>query len=64
MYARRLQLFETAEADRSIREADLPACLTELRSYFNEYEEITRSSQDKIAKGSDFVEFVLKQMFS
>ncbi len=57
------QLSDIAEADRSVKEADLPACLAELRSYFSDYEVTTGNSQDKIAKGSDFVEHILRQVF-
>jgi hypothetical protein len=57
------QLSETAETDRSIKDADLPACLAELRSHFNKYEKLTGNSQDKIAKGSDFVEYILNRAF-
>lgn len=57
------QLARIAEADIPIGQADLLACLTDLRAAFDAYTEKTGDSADKAAKGSEFVENLLASSF-
>ena len=53
------QLTELATGGRTLAEADLPACLTTLRETMQKLIDETGESQDKIAKGREFVEEIL-----
>ena len=53
------QLKNLAGAGRTLAEADLPACLATLRETMQKLIDETGESQDKIAKGREFVEEIL-----
>ena len=57
-----VQLDQLATTDRSITEADLALCLGELRESFSLYADKSGDAADKIAKGSDFIEFLLTRV--
>lgn len=56
-----LQLRPVVQAGKTIIDADLAACLEVVRSSFAERESATGDAADKIAKGADFVDFVLQR---
>ena len=56
------QLSELATTDCDIGEADLSACLEDLRAWLDEYADHTEDATDKIAKGSEFVAFIHKKL--
>lgn len=56
------QLLPLAEG-RKIAEADLPQCLAELQRWYGEQMAASGDSMDKVAKGSDFVDYVLERAF-
>ena len=58
-----VQLSKIAADSIAIEDADLQVCLTELRGYFEEHQDSTGDAADKIAKGSDFVEFLQSKQF-
>ncbi|WP_285030479.1 AIPR family protein [Mycolicibacterium sp. lyk4-40-TYG-92] len=60
---RPVQLAGISKSSTSIEDADLQACLAELREYFAEFQAETSYASDKIAKGSEFVEFLQKKQF-
>jgi hypothetical protein len=47
------------QAGQPITDADLAACLEVVRTSFAEQEETTGDAADKIAKGAEFVDFLL-----
>lgn len=53
------QLRAIAQASQAITDADLAACLEVVRQKFAERERVTGDAADKIAKGLDFVDFLL-----
>lgn len=53
------QLASVAKQDRDIAGADLLTCLNELRQNFSDFAMSTGHAADTIAKGPDFVKFVL-----
>lgn len=55
------QLRSTADADRAITEANLPECLAHVREHFTEFQSSTGYAPDKIAKGPEFVDFLLQR---
>lgn len=57
-----VQLGQLATTDSSITEADLALCLGELRESFSLYADKSGDAADKIAKGSDFIEFLLARV--
>jgi hypothetical protein len=57
------QLTALADADAPAANADLPACLTELRARFDELATSTGDSPDKLAKGSALVDHILTMAF-
>ena len=57
-----VQLDQLATTDRSITEADLALCLGELRESFSLYADKSGDAADKIAKGFDFIEFLLTRV--
>jgi hypothetical protein len=57
------QLTALADADAPAANADLPACLTELRARFDELATSTGDSPDKLAKGSALVDHILPMAF-
>ena len=57
------QLNVLANEGRSIMDADLPHCLSELRSRFNELGSATGDTADKLAKGPDLVDYILEKAF-
>lgn len=57
------QLTEIATEGTSISGADLPACLAELREAFAAFAAESGDSTDKIAKGPEFVDFLLDRAF-
>ena len=54
-----MQLTKIANEGRTLAEADLPACLATLRETMQRLVDETGESQDKIAKGRQFVEEIL-----
>lgn len=54
------QLQEIVREAKTIFDADLRECLLGLRSDFSEFQISTGSSADKIAKGQEFVDFLLE----
>ena len=56
------QLRSVAAAQKLITEADLPECLEFVRECFVRFGKKTGDSADKIAKGPELVEFILKRM--
>jgi len=57
------QLGTLAANGRAISDADLPTCLAELKSLAQEFAQANpNDSADKIAKGREFVEFVLSRL--
>lgn len=54
-----IQLRAVAEADTPISDADLTKCLDVVRQAFADHATSTGDANDKIAKGPDFVEFLL-----
>ena len=58
------QLRSVAAAQTPITDADLPNCLEFLRDCFAKFGKKTGDATDKIAKGPEFVEFILKNMRS
>ncbi len=57
------QLATLASSEPEITDTDLQDTLDDLRRYQQEYADNTGDPLDKIAKGPDFVEYVLKQQF-
>ncbi len=57
------QLNPIASEERDIGEANLAHCLLGLRESFKEFAELTGDAPDKIAKGPDFVSFLLGRVF-
>jgi hypothetical protein len=57
-----VQLGQLASTDRAITDADLALCLGELRERFSLYADKSGDAADKIAKGPDFIEFLLGQV--
>ena len=54
-----LQLRAVVQANKSISDADLVACLEVVRAGFAERGAMTGDAADKIAKGAEFVDFLL-----
>jgi hypothetical protein len=57
------QLNPIASEERDIGEADLAQCLLDLRESFAKFAEQTGDTPDKIAKGPEFVTFLLGRVF-
>jgi hypothetical protein len=59
-----VQLVEIAEKRIPIGDADLSRCLEEVRARLAEFQGSTTDGPDKIAKGNEFVEFLLSKQFA
>jgi hypothetical protein len=59
-----VQLAKIVEDQRTINEVDLQECLADLRAYHQAYATASGDPMDKIAKGSEFVEYIFKQPLS
>ncbi|HEX5415722.1 MAG TPA: AIPR family protein [Chloroflexota bacterium] len=55
------QLRSVVDADTPITDANLPACLKIVRESFEAFEIDTDDAPDKIAKGQDFIDFLLRR---
>jgi hypothetical protein len=57
-----VQLSQLASIDRAITDADLALCLGELRESFSLYADNSGDAADKVAKGPNFIDFLLGQV--
>lgn len=57
------QLAGIADDSRPIVDADLVACLQEVRTHLAEFQKSTADAPDKIAKGHEFVDFLTSKQF-